>query len=341
MQTWLDSYIAQIGDAVRSLPASPIFDAVRRKANTLSDVEAALDLARESQACVANFGARLPDGIIEFAGVQSMILPFLPRPDSKRWNGPTPVAIRPSAELVELLVDARPPRGQSHDLQRSIRGGDGAIWYVDLPHHAWPRRDWSGTAEPRAIFFAPGVHPDEILRLLLMTIPGSNRVVGRVWWGNFRGIVRSDLAGEIDCIPLSKEVDDFVALLAMYRRIADKAQRGEVPFMSPEVMNKNPRRAQANRKKYSIFRVETLTPPPDKFGRTITPCASRGGWQLSWRVTVRGHFRLQPCGPGSTQRKLIFVASHERGAEDAPRRNVLEKVEKSEASDRSKLPTAA
>jgi hypothetical protein len=33
---------------------------------------------------------------------------------------------------------------------------------------------------------------------------------------------------------------------------------------------------------------------------------------------VKGHPRLQPCGPGRTDRKLIWISPYPKGPNDAP-----------------------
>lgn len=45
--------------------------------------------------------------------------------------------------------------------------------------------------------------------------------------------------------------------------------------------------------------------------------ASSPGRTLTQRVIVRGHWRHQACGPGHSERRLIWVDQHLRGPEDA------------------------
>ena len=40
--------------------------------------------------------------------------------------------------------------------------------------------------------------------------------------------------------------------------------------------------------------------------------------KLKVRFIVKGHARLQPCGPGNTDRKLIWVDAYPKGPDDAP-----------------------
>lgn len=41
------------------------------------------------------------------------------------------------------------------------------------------------------------------------------------------------------------------------------------------------------------------------------------GWKLRMRFCVRGHWKMQPCGPGGTERKRIFVEPYWKGPEGA------------------------
>jgi hypothetical protein len=44
----------------------------------------------------------------------------------------------------------------------------------------------------------------------------------------------------------------------------------------------------------------------------------KGKWKLALRYVVRGHQKLQPCGPRHEQRKVIWVHPYWRGPSDAP-----------------------
>lgn len=48
------------------------------------------------------------------------------------------------------------------------------------------------------------------------------------------------------------------------------------------------------------------------------PGAEGAGGHLSYRFPVRAHSRLQACGPGLSQRKLIMIAPYIKGPEDGP-----------------------
>lgn len=82
--------------------------------------------------------------------------------------------------------------------------------------------------------------------------------------------------------------------------------------------------------------VETTTVVPDRSvqrravrdGRAATVRVVRvhprhaapgsSGGSLAVRTIVRGHWRRQPCGPGRTQRRTVWIAPHLRGPDAAP-----------------------
>lgn len=50
------------------------------------------------------------------------------------------------------------------------------------------------------------------------------------------------------------------------------------------------------------------------------PVNTGSGAPLQFRTPVNGHWRNQPCGPGRTQTRRIWISDHERGPKDAPYR---------------------
>jgi hypothetical protein len=69
------------------------------------------------------------------------------------------------------------------------------------------------------------------------------------------------------------------------------------------------------RKGESLFAMTRLVPTSDGLGRPGRPT---GGWSLTARQEVSGHFRLQPHGPGGSLRRLIWVGPYARGPDDGP-----------------------
>ncbi|NUB11269.1 hypothetical protein GAY28_00285 [Azospirillum brasilense] len=236
-------------------------------------------------------------------------------------------AIRPSAELVQLLAQAHPPAGAAESLIRNL--GERCLHcYIDLP----PGVVRIGSLEARCLFLS--THGDgklEGIRVeMVLTKPGANAPEGHVVWDFSSGQKPGGwIDADIDRMALVEEIENFATLLLLYRKVADKAQRGEIPRMHGREMFSNPRRAGANAKKFSLFKVETLAPPPDRFGRPKPTAGEAREWRpgLVWRSTVKPHFKLQAHGPSLSLRKLIFVEAYERGDVSAPRKQTLEVVE--------------
>lgn len=233
-------------------------------------------------------------------------------------------SIRPTADLVDALADARVPAGTETAFLDALR--EGGMWYIDLPHRAL----MVGSVQVRALFVGTAETADGQSRAYahaVLTRPSSNDPVGRaLWtWGDRRGMIGWRDDPGLDMSIVAEQAEALVHLLVLYRATADRAQRAEVPCIDAAALDRNLRRLPQNRKKTSLFRVETLASPPDRFGRAKAPGA--GGWKLgspAWRSSVTGHFKMQAHGPKSALRKLIYVAGYERGPVDGPRKATLE-----------------
>jgi hypothetical protein len=230
------------------------------------------------------------------------------------------VAVKPSRDLVAALSRAIPPSGQEQCVRDALKG---ACWYIDIPDRAL----LVGEAQVRALFTLPHFVEKGITGCAILSPLGSNELLGRIFWlfdgpaNAFQGV---STARGIDPVLLRRQVEDFLSLLVLYRTCAAKAERGVIPYKEPAQMIG--RRADQNRKKFSMFRVETLSPPPDRFGRAASS-EDRNGWKLGWRSEVAGHFKMQAHGPRHSLRKLIFVESFERGPKGAPRKHTLERMD--------------
>ncbi|TPK91518.1 hypothetical protein [Mesorhizobium sp. B2-4-17] len=75
------------------------------------------------------------------------------------------------------------------------------------------------------------------------------------------------------------------------------------------------RKSSAAAKKFSLFRVWRVSARHLDRGERNS---GTGGWKLGHRVRVSGHYRLQPFGPKRSQRRLRWIAQHERGPRDGP-----------------------
>lgn len=125
--------------------------------------------------------------------------------------------------------------------------------------------------------------------------------------------------------PIMTKVMDLVKLSILYH------QTKETPpvFVPSTTIDKvmalrNPKKQKARLREFSLFKVERLSSPKDRFGRTNQEAIPRDGFALDHRVDVRGHFRMQPYGEGSrkdpSKRKyeLIWIDAFQKGPKGAP-----------------------
>lgn len=82
---------------------------------------------------------------------------------------------------------------------------------------------------------------------------------------------------------------------------------------SPEARNKIASKKRKKNighvKKFSLFKRATL----DLQKTGYKPSGDKTGYKLDHLINVRGHFRLQPHGPGRQHRKLIWIEPFEKG----------------------------
>jgi len=72
------------------------------------------------------------------------------------------------------------------------------------------------------------------------------------------------------------------------------------------------KKERAQEKTHSYFRVVRVTTPESRFGQKAA-AAKRSSWSLDHLVTVNGHFRWQPHGPGRSQHRLIWIDRYDKG----------------------------
>ncbi|WP_431858753.1 hypothetical protein [Azospirillum sp.] len=331
-KTWLDWYISGYAERTRAAAkadANGQFVATLRelygvRVDKLSDIEA-FQLIVPLQASLSVLDARSitfdPNDTVGNSSCFSRFLwPFASSlSDQQQSMGTEPrfntVAVQPSRELVALLSHAKAPADHGALANSDLMV---ASWYVDLPHGSL----LVGDLGVRAVFTQPSLRHGGVAVSAVLCVPGSNRVSGRLMWVAGDGEAMGIAAADVDRRLLAEQVEDFLSLLALYRQHADTAQHGQLPRMTREMATS--RKARQHHKKVSLFTVETLAPPPDRFGRRHS--LGEGGWQLGWRSSVAGHFKMQPHGPGRSLRKLIFVDAYERGPDDGPRKHRLERL---------------
>jgi len=52
--------------------------------------------------------------------------------------------------------------------------------------------------------------------------------------------------------------------------------------------------------------------------KAVVEYGKHGGKSPTVQCVVAGHWKMQPCGPGGSERKRIFIEPYWRGPEDAP-----------------------
>jgi hypothetical protein len=341
-KTWLDFFlnghlanvqrIPKLGDRLRRFGAKPKddFDAMR--------VGCLIDYEQYQK------GMRIP--VIQ-AGITTMTvaqLAFLRIATDK--SGPTTVpsrAVQPTAELVDLLSNAKAP---SRDLWRAAL--EDTVWYIDLPHRKLLLGERHGV---RALFSCP--FEGKVWINAILTRPGDDTLIGRVCWrvaeerpdtewkpvdskvvafggmtrfGNLPGFDDLLAQGDIpkmDAGYFRDSVEDLLGLIALYETVQSDAERDQ-GFLPQRTREEARRATPLLRQTFSIFRIRRLEAPQDRFGRP--PEARSGGWRLEVRQKVEGHFKMQPFGPGRALRKLIYVSGYERGPEDGRMRTELQSL---------------
>ncbi len=347
--TWLDLLVKEMAD---KLPK-----AERRRLGLETDVEAAhqvladyvglarLRLCGDVPASPGEMAVAL-----DIVGLYDGVLPFL----AESWPF-EPLAIQVVPELAMDLAGASPPAGP--EWMAPIEHV-GAV-YIDLPHRALlPQAD----KELRALLIrdmhveAPSYEtgdghwtyvprfrdlpPDEPrLRFGAVVTPVGSDAPHQIltWYLGFEEDRRVGLQGAP--LQVAHEINDFAKLLMLYYATASPAARLRLPWVERHrLVGLSRKKQRARQKAGTLFQVVRLTTPSDRFGR---PDADRDkdGWKLGVRVRVRGHFRLQPYGPGASLRRLQWIAPYEKGPADGRLRPRLHKLlPANESENRPEIP---
>jgi hypothetical protein len=284
------------------------------------------------------------------------VLPFLNGfiPANKREEGLVSgpgLGLILSRDTADMLADADPPVADPWRRRvfgpKPDGGGLGAV-YVDIPHGALRL---GKTLQLRALFAIPwraavdDADPDSevaqtgsVLVASVVTEQGSDQPLGLLFAvedeedcvrvvtmpdASVTGFITAneeqlgDTAKadttELYALLYQRTVAFFRLVLA-YHHYGPLSARNKVAITSVSRFTRNNNRPRAGE---SIFAMERLVAPPDRLGRS-RPRNSHAGWVVTLRQEVAGHFKLQPHGPGHTQRRLIWVDSYHRGPEDAP-----------------------
>jgi hypothetical protein len=338
MQTWLDWYVS--GSSISYRRACERFPGVvpgtdlETHRRAMTDDAFAFRLSVESSAYAL---ARVEDdtfappidAAMENAIWRESLSPFF------MDTGKIPLAIALDRGVIRELGDAR-VSSNVRDYAREVVERFGAI-YLDVAPRSIVFGDslqlcalFIGEAEGGmrlwAVFGEPGrygvrrmawieghdgsltdQYDDEALRVMM----GSDT---RPVMPSFADVARASGA---DLTRVQRSLEDFAALAVTYALTEMENAGGQVwpalPHLPAGHERRTGRKARAVVKKYSLFRVWQVSARRLEQGSRKPPV---GAWKLGHRVTVSGHYRLQPFGKGRLQRRLRWIESHERGPVD-------------------------
>lgn len=225
-----------------------------------------------------------------------------------------------SPRLVRAFAHARAPATDDWKSTLTERA-----WYLDIPHNSL----LIGPHQIRAILTHPNPFNPRggVAAVAMLTPPGSDEIAGRYAWMMIgeRETPIGSANGEDDMMreEVQQKATDFVALSLLYYRSLERTERTERIQRLASGKGKSKIQRKLERKTRSLFTIHVLPEPAGNFGRPIEKNgASDGGWKLDHRVTVRGHFRWQPCGPQRSRRELRWIEEHTRGT-DLPEKPAL------------------
>jgi hypothetical protein len=344
--TWLDWFVRHRAELIhKKLLAEG--HPVPRATDGTEDMLAAL--AEELERDAKTGGA---EALHEVAMFSTCLAPFL-RPFGQRgMQGQQPVVGTAlgfvlTRDTAQLLSDAGPPTTDAWRRQAFAAQPDGdglSAIYIDVPHSALLM---GANLQIRAMLAVPwaahtagadagSVGDGAVLVAMVVTARASERPVGVIFAiadadDAVLAVGRPDrtLVGFLQTHPTdghgsdTLEAEDLYALilergvrffrlvLAFYRYGPAEARTviGRTPAAVVLKNNNRPR------KRESIFALVQLAASINRLGRP--PHQGAGGWLLTTRQDVSGHFKLQPHGPGASLRRLIWVNAYERGPEDA------------------------
>jgi len=183
-------------------------------------------------------------------------------------------------------------------------------WYLDIPHGAMML---DADRQVRAIFTQPNPNVKTISFVCVVTAKNDNKPIGKFSWmlGAEDGVYGPSGIADKDFI--NKSITDFTALSMLYFRTnIDSCKRMEtLPQVERHHASLPRKKQKAAQKKKSLFTIVKLVSPVNSFGRDLT--GTGASWNLKDRITVRGHFKMQPYGAGRNKRRLIWVDEYEKG----------------------------
>lgn len=328
MLTWLDEYTAHLGRNLRVALANRTSGI---KDNT-SDYQIVRDMTDAAADCLfasAEFGVSCD----ETYEMVAALWPFFRRPDELKGAGPYACAI--GADLAALFENAAASPEVVRTADQLLKA---RLWaYIDIADKAIrlgpmlhvkailvmrvPNETERDVQEP-----IEGWAPSDTdrLRIFVKLGPVGQIALGTIKWTAGYGPVRcDDIAASLldefaevnwDPEDFKAKVETLISLALAYSVVAAPRDRERLQEGADTMRRPMDRSARRGWKRFTLFRVERLRAPANKFGRAGGGGAD--GWELTRRISVSAHFKLQPCGPRSEQRKLICVSPHYRGPVD-------------------------
>ncbi|MBR0861686.1 hypothetical protein ACVIWV_006951 [Bradyrhizobium diazoefficiens] len=328
MLTWLDEYTAHMGRKLRLELANRVAGIT----DTTSDyqiVREVTDTAADRLFAAAEFD--LPfDSTYESVAA---LWPFFRRPDELK--GARPYACAVGADLANLFKNAAASPEIVRTADRLLK--ERVTAYIDIADKAvriGPLLHVKAVmvmrvpseAEDRALQPGERWAPSDTdrLRIFVKLGPVGDIALGTIKWTSGGTQVQCDqLAASFlsefsdsswDPNDFATKIESFISLSLAYSVVAAPRDREELRAGPEPFRNRMDRSARRGWKRFTLFQVERLKAPANKFGRIGGGGAE--GWELTRRISVTGHFKMQPCGARSEDRKLIFVSTHYRGPLD-------------------------
>lgn len=141
----------------------------------------------------------------------------------------------------------------------------------------------------------------------------------------FRPLIEIARDAGVDLCEVLRGLESLAYLATTYILTEMEHAGGEawqqVPHLPAGHQRRLGRKGTATAKKFSLFRIWQVTSRHFDRGerKNVT-----GGWKLGHRITVSGHYRLQPFGAGRRKRRLLWIAPHQRGPYDgSPVRHIV------------------
>jgi hypothetical protein len=328
MLTWLDEFTADTGRNLRLALANRVFG--------ITDNTSDYQIVREMTAGAADRlfeAAELGLPCDETYESAAALWPFFRRPDELK--GARPYACAIGSDLASLFENAATSpeivRAADQLLKERVTAyidiADKAIRLGPMLHAKAiivmriPGEAEAGTPQ-LGEHWAPS--DTDRLRIFVRLGPIGRVALGTIKWTSGRKPLECDqLAASFlgqfsdanwDPDDFAAKIESLISLSLAYSAVAAPCDRERLRVGPDALRCRMDRSARRGWKRFTLFQVERLKAPASRFGRTGGGGAE--GWELTRRISVSGHFKMQPFGTRSEQRKLIFVSTHYRGPVD-------------------------